>query len=209
VASFAGRGARPIPAGALVIRPANEVGWDDLQTLLGSTAPRNCQCQRYKLLPGECVVSMPVGVRAERFREQTRPGCAETTATTGLVAHLDDEPVGWCAIEPRSDYVGMVRGGRVAWKGRSEDRDDPGVWAVSCFFTRPGFRRRGISRALAVAAVDHARDHGARAVEGYPLSRPGGVADELHVGFEGTFEAAGFREVSRPSVRRVVMRIDL
>ena len=34
------------------------------------------------------------------------------------------------------------------------------------------------------------------------------VLDELHVGTEGTFAAAGFTEVSRPSPRRVVMRID-
>ena len=206
---MADRAAAAIPASALVVRPADEVDPDDLQTLLGSTAPRNCQCQRYKMLPGECFVSVAASVRAERFREQTWPGGTDRGATTGLVAHLDDQPVGWCAIEPRCDYVGMVRGGRVAWKGRSEDRDDPGVWAVTCFFTKPGFRKRGISSALVAAAVDHARHHGARAVEGYPLSRPGGVADELHVGFQGAFAAAGFREVSRPSVRRVVMRIEL
>ncbi len=139
---------------------------------------------------------------------QTDPGYANAEATTGLVAYLDEEPVGWCAVEPRPAYISMVRGGRVAWKGRSEDRTDVDVWAVTCFITRAGFRRRGISRALARAAVDYARGHGARAVEGYPLTTTNAVADELHVGFESTF-AAGFTEVSRPSPRRVVMRIDV
>ncbi len=166
------------------------MNWDDVQKVLGSTAPAHCQCQRYKLLPKECVVSVAADERADRFRDQTDPGCAEARTTTGLVAYLDDEPVGWCAVEPRTAYVGLVRAGRVAWTGRSEDRDDADVWAVTCFFTRPGFRKRGISRKLAAAAVEHARAHGARAVEGYPLSRP------------------GFQEVSRPSGRRVVMRID-
>ena len=33
----------------LTTRPANEVGWEELQELFGSsTAPRLCQCQRYK-----------------------------------------------------------------------------------------------------------------------------------------------------------------
>ena len=192
----------------LTIRPANEVSWEDLQEVLGSTAPARCQCQRYKMLPKECVVSLPVDVRADRFREQTEPGCADATTTTGLVAYLDDEPVGWCAVEPRTAYAGLVRAGRVAWTGRAEDRHDESVWAVTCFFTRPGFRKRGISRELAGAAVEHARAHGARAIEGYPLSRPGAVADELHVGFASTFASVGFTEVSRPSVRRVVMRID-
>jgi GNAT superfamily N-acetyltransferase len=36
------------------------------------------------------------------------------------------------------------------------------------------FRRRGISRALARAAVDFARERGARALEGYPMiTEPG------------------------------------
>ena len=80
---------------------------------------------------------------------------------------------------------------------------------MTCFVTRAGVRRRGISRALARAAVEFARDHGARAVEGYPMTTRNAVSDELHVGTEGTFAAAGFTEVSRPSPRRVVMRIDL
>jgi len=192
----------------LTIRPANEVSWDDLQKVLSSTAPRLCQCQRYKMLPQECVVSLPVDERADRLFEQTQPDCADARETTSLVAYLDDEPVGWCAVEPRTAYAGMVRGGRVAWKGREEDRDDESVWAVTCFFTRPGFRKRGISRELTSAAVARARANGARAIEGYPLSRSGAVADELHVGLARTFEAVGFREVSRPSSRRVVMRID-
>lgn len=84
-----------------------------------------------------------------------------------LIAYLDREPVGWCAVEPRR-YDGMVRGGRVAWSGRCEDRGDDAVWAITCFVTRAGLRGRGISRALAFAAVSYAREHGARAVEGYP-----------------------------------------
>ena len=34
------------------------------------------------------------------------------------------------------------------------------------------------------------------------------IEEELHVGTRGTFGAAGFREVSRPTLRRVVMHID-
>ena len=34
------------------------------------------------------------------------------------------------------------------------------------------------------------------------------ITEELHVGTEGVFAAAGFTVVSRPTVRRVVMRID-
>ena len=82
------------------------------------------------------------------------------------------------------------------------------VWAVTCVFVRTGFRRRGISYALARAAVDFARERGARAIEGYPMITKDALLEELHVGTEGVFVAAGFTEVSRPTKRRVVMRID-
>jgi GNAT superfamily N-acetyltransferase len=85
------------------------------------------------------------------------------------------------------------------------------VWAVTCVLTRTGFRRRGISQALVRAAVDFARSRGARALEGYPMiSKPGTelLLGEYHVGSQGTFAAAGFAEVSHPTLRRVVMRID-
>ena len=82
---------------------------------------------------------------------------------------------------------------------------------MTCFVTRTGFRRRGISRALARAAVDFARQRGARALEGYPmLTQPGQeiMPVELHVGSHSAFAAAGFTELGRPTLRRAVMRID-
>lgn len=95
------------------------------------------------------------------------------------------------------------------WDGRSQDRDDEGVWAVTCLFARAGFRRRGVSRALAVAAVGFARERGARALEGYPMVTTNAISEELHVGTVATFAAAGLVEVSRPTQRRAVMRIEL
>lgn len=60
-------------------------------------------------------------------------------------------------------------------------------------------------------AVDFARRQGARAVAGYPLTTTGRVVTwgEMHVGSRNAFVKAGFREVSRPTKRRAVMRIDL
>ena len=119
--------------------------------------------------------------------------------------------MGWCAVAPRSDHPRLLRNVRVPWDGRAEDKTDDSVWAVTCFVTRAGFRRRGISRALARAAVDFARKGGARALEGYPMiTQPGQEIQwgELHVGSRSIFEAAGFEEVSHPTLRRVVMRVD-
>jgi hypothetical protein len=56
--------------------------------------------------------------------------------------------------------------------------------------------------------VDFARERGARALEGYPINTKNVISEELHVGTEGVFAAAGLVEVARPTLRRVVMRID-
>ena len=128
-----------------------------------------------------------------------------------LVAYLEREPVGWCAVEPRTTYPRLLLKTRVPWAHRTEDKADDSIWAVTCFVTRTGFRRRGISRELACAAVDFARERGARALEGYPMiTEPGPdvMSVELHVGSRSVFAAAGLSEVSHPTLRRVVMRID-
>ena len=120
-------------------------------------------------------------------------------------------PVGWVAVEPRTEYPRLL-GLPTVWKGRpDEDKQDDSVWAVTCFVVRKGYRRRGITYALAEAAVGYARANGARALEGYAmLTQPGREITwgELHVGARQVFAEAGLAEVSRPSVRRAVMRID-
>jgi GNAT superfamily N-acetyltransferase len=196
----------------LAIVPANEASCEDLQTVFGARgAAAICQCQRYKLRPKEAFKKFPVEERAHRLRTQTECGNPKSKTTSGLVAYLEGEPVGWCAVEPRTAYEGLLRNNRVPWEGRAEDKTDDSVWAVTCVYARAGFRRQGISYALARAAVDFARRRGARALEAYPMiTQPGqDIAwDELHVGSRSIFEAAGFAEVSHPTKRRVVMRID-
>lgn len=189
--------------------PANVASWDDLQTVFGTRGPApRCQCQRFKLRPRESFGAFPAEERADRLRRQTDSGHPESDTTSGLVAYLGGEPVGWCAVEPRTAYTGLVRNNRVPWEGRAEDKTDDSVWAVTCFFTRTGFRKRGVSRALARAAVDFARERGARAIEGYPINTKDVILEELLVGTVRVFADAGFAEVSHPTLRRVVMRID-
>jgi GNAT superfamily N-acetyltransferase len=195
---------------AVSVVPANEASWEDLQTVFGTRGQgARCQCQRYKLRAREYFGSSPIEERAFRLREQTDCGHPESDTTSGLVAYLEGAPVGWCAVEPRTAYESLVRNYRVPWEGRAEDKTDDSVWAVTCLFTRAGFRKRGVSRALARAAVDFARERGARAIEGYPMTTKNVIAEELHVGTEGVFADAGFSEVSRPMLRRVVMRVDI
>jgi GNAT superfamily N-acetyltransferase len=197
------------PEDAISVVPANVASWEDLQAVFGSRgAASGCQCQRYKLAPRESFRSFPAEERARRLRQQTDSGHPESDTTSGLVAYLDGEPAGWCAVEPRSAYDGLARVFRIPWEGRDEDKADTSVWAVTCFFTRKGFRKRGVSRALAKAAADFARERGARAIEGYPIVTKDVIIEELHVGARSVFADAGLTQVSHPTLRRVVMRID-
>ena len=195
---------------ALTIVPANEASWDDLVAIFGERGdPANCQCQWFKATRQEFRDGSKESF-APLLREQTQCGHPSSSTTSGIVAYRDGEPVGWCAVEPRTEYVRM-RTQRVPWLGRDEDKDDSSVWVVSCFVVRKGFRRQGISRALAAATVDFARDRGARAIEGYPMEPEPGkevIWGQLYIGSRSIFADAGFREVSRPTPRRMVMRID-
>ena len=196
----------------LTIVHVNESSLEDIQAVFGTRGdPHWCQCQRFKMGPGESWASVGTEELGHRLRAQTECGHPRATTTCGLVAYLDREPVAWCAVEPRSNHPRLALKMRVPWEGRDEDKSDDSVWAVTCFVTRSGFRRRGISRALARAAAEFARERGARAVEGYPmLTTPGRKITwgELHVGSRSAFEAAGYAEVGHPTPRRFVMRID-
>ena len=146
--------------------PANEASWDDLDAVLGGARCHGgrCYCQRFKLhgtlWPGDDLE------HAQMLREQTDCGHPRSGTTSGLVAYVDGEPAGWCNVEPRTAYPYFRS---VPWRKRDEDRTDSSIWAVPCFITRSGFRRRGVSYALARAAVDFARQRGARALEGYSM----------------------------------------
>lgn len=200
----------PIRAEQLTIVPANEASWDDLTAIFGTADyPARCHCQRFKVL-GWIWRDSSQDERTAMLRTQTACGDPIAATTSGLVAHVDDEPAGWAAVEPRTAYP-KLRSTRMAWSGRDEDKDDDGIWAVTCFVVRKGYRGRGLTYPLARAAVDFARERGARALEGYAMiTEPGKEITwgELHVGALSVYEEAGLRAVSRPSKRRVVMRID-
>ncbi|TDN93237.1 GNAT family N-acetyltransferase [Microbacterium sp. BK668] len=195
------------PTHPLRIVPANEASWDDLQLILTGTA-RRCQCQRPRLGDRDWWY-MPESERGAILREETHCGDPRATETIGVVAYLGDEPVGWAAVDRRTVY-GRLRGSPVPWQGRSEDKDDDTIWSIPCLVVRKGYRHQHLTYDLVAAAAAFARSRGAAAVEGYPLVTGGAEVtwDEMSVGALGPFAAAGFREVSHPTKRRLVMRLD-
>jgi GNAT superfamily N-acetyltransferase len=199
----------PIAAEQVTVVPANEASWDDLVAIFGTTDAGHCMCQRFKVV-GWIWRDSTLPERTAMLQAQTACGNPSASSTSGVVAYVDGEPAGWAAVEPRTAYP-KLRTSRVPWTGRHEDKDDHDVWAVTCLVVRKAFRGRGLTYPLAQATVGFARSRGARALEAYAmLTEPGKEITwgELHVGATQVFAEAGFTEVSHPTARRVVMRID-
>lgn len=204
------RGLEPVTPEQVRIVPANEARWEDLAAIFGTTGyPGRCQCQHFKL-PGPLWSNSTQEQRTTMLQAQAACGEPDAPGTSGLVAYVDGDPAGWVAVEPRIAYP-KLRTTRIPWRDRDEDKDDEGVWAVTCFLVRKGFQGRGLMYLLAKATVGFARERGARALEGYPMIiQPGNEITwgELYVGARQVFAEAGFTEVSHPTLRRVVMRVE-
>lgn len=179
----------PIPRERLEVVPATAERWPDVVALLGGSGERGCWCQSWR---GSSVGSTASGQAADGSNQaaleaQVRDGAF----APGVLAYLDGLPVGWCGLGPRRAMPRLMRSRTIPLV------DDIPVWSIGCFVVRPGYRRRGVARALLAGAVAYARSMGAPAVEAYPID-PGGARVSTSFGFVGftsTFEAAGFDRV--------------
>ncbi|MFE6970026.1 GNAT family N-acetyltransferase [Isoptericola sp. NPDC057653] len=182
----------------LRIAPASADRFDDVVTMLNPRGrPQACWCLHWRQPRG-----MPVDGRREHLRD-----LSGRTPAPGLLAYLPDPEhgeegetvVGWVGLAPVSAASSLQRS-RVL--PRVDPDDWPTTWAVMCFVVRPGYRRRGVARALLAASVDYAREHGAHAVQGYPVEPEPGRRVPVSAAFVGTvdlFESVGFDRVDETS----------
>ncbi|TFC56898.1 GNAT family N-acetyltransferase [Cryobacterium sp. TMT2-15-1] len=181
------------------------VPWEDVSQVFGTRGdPARCWCQYFKLANRDFETST-ANACAGMLREQVQA----SSPGPGVIAYLDGEPVGWCAVEPKMAYSRLQRA-KVVTEGSRQEPDDASVWAVTCFVVRVGYRRRGVAAALLRGAVAQARGGGARVVEGYQVDvalRPKAPSAELYHGTMSLFAAAGFVEVARVRTDRVVMEL--
>ena len=200
---------KPAAADPITVLPAAPDRWPDIEELFARTP---CWCQYWRLSAGE-YGRIPKGqshddVVAER-RDDLR-SLLDRPAPPGVIAYLDDLIVGWCGFGPRRTMERLVRSRTIPAV------DDLPVWSIVCFLVRPGYRRRGVGRALLDGAIDCARSHGAPALEAYPID-PAGRRVNVSFAYVGTmhmFEQAGFRRVIETAARsaglsRWLMRLEL
>jgi GNAT superfamily N-acetyltransferase len=132
---------------------------------------------------------------------QMHKSIIDSGTSTGLLAYLHGEVVGWVAVEPRSAYP------RLEHSRALKPVDDQPVWSVTCFFVARNYRRNGIAVELLKAAVEHVRKQGGRIVEGYPVDANKDMpAPFVYTGTASAFQQAGFQEVARHTPTRPIFR---
>ena len=182
----------PAPSG-LVFHPVTPARLPDLSCFMQAHGKfRYCACMRWRM-------------RSTQFSGSTREDRVDTLealvredSPVGVLAYVDQQPVGWCSISPRDTYAALER-------YRALPRiDDAPVWSVVCFFVSARVRRSGATRGLLKAAVDYAAAQGAQIVEGYPVEPRARLY--TYMGSPATFRAVGFQDVTPPGQSRAVMR---
>ncbi|MBW9213242.1 GNAT family N-acetyltransferase [Mumia sp. zg.B53] len=186
------------------VRPATS--FEDVATMVGPKRPdaNVCWCLSYRLTTSKENQSLAGPARGERVRDLVKED-----PPPGVLAYDGDEVVGWAGVHPRADTS-------FAGNRRIPHVDDLDVWSLWCVRVRPGHRGQGIVRPLIEGAVDFARNHGAPAVEAYPVDN-GGAKVDLTMAYVGTlamFEGAGFEKVADTDsvlngFPRVLVRRDL
>ncbi|HXF83808.1 MAG TPA: GNAT family N-acetyltransferase [Anaerolineales bacterium] len=180
----------------LSFKPIKRNLWTDLEELFGPRgACGGCWCMYWKL-------------RGKAFEEakgfetrQMHKSIVDSGVSTGLLAYLHGDVVGWVAVEPRSAYE------RLAHSRILKPVDDQPVWSVTCLFVAKKYRRQGIMVELLKAAVEYVKNQGGKIVEGYPVDAQSDLpASFVYTGTVSAFLRAGFKEVARRAPTRPIFR---
>jgi GNAT superfamily N-acetyltransferase len=187
------------------VHPATAERLGDLAELFEtSSTTRGCWCMWFISPAQEVRAGWSDGGNRRAFESLA----AHADPPLGLIACDGDVPVGWLATGPRSRYARAIGPRARILRDRDPDEDDD-VWLLPCFFVRVGYRRQGVTALLVAAAVEAARGHGAKAVEGIPVTDGYPKSQDDFVGKQRRFAECGFECVAQPSPRRVVMRRNL
>jgi GNAT superfamily N-acetyltransferase len=180
----------------LRILPLTPDLWPDLEDLFGEKGACNgCWCMYCRI--GSAYRKQAGDKNKAAFRAVVKRG-----PPPGLLAFDGDLAVGWCQVTPRDDLPALDR----SW--RLKRVDDLPVWALSCFYVRIGYRRKGVTKALISEALKVAKRAKAPALEGYPFDAAVSPSASS-TGYATTFARAGFRIVARRDAPRPIMRHDL
>ncbi len=184
----------PIP---LIFRPLTPSRWDDFERLFGQRgACGGCWCMFWRLKHATFESQKGNGNR------KSMKSLVTSGTVPGILAYHKKEPVGWCSVGPRTDFV------RLETSRIFKPVDDREVWSITCLFIEKSYRRRGVSGQLLKAAAEFAAKKGAAIIEGYPFEPKQDKMPDPFVwtGLASAYLEQGFVEVARRSPTRPIMR---
>jgi GNAT superfamily N-acetyltransferase len=187
-------------AGGFRARPLTPDTWPDLEELFGlpgGSVVRGCWCMYYRKS------AQPAGPAGPE-NKQALSDLVRSGVVPGLIGYVDGRPAAWLSLGPREGYLKMRRS--VILK----PVDDKPVWSVICTFIAKPYRGRGVQHQMIAAAIAYATASGATTLEAYPVDKADRSSDDsMFAGARSLYEQAGFREVTRRSPTRIVMRLAL
>jgi GNAT superfamily N-acetyltransferase len=185
--------------------PGTAARWPDVVAAFGRRGddPAWCWCRRFLDRPDDA------GAVADN-RRALQHEITTAAVAPGLIAYVDGAAAGWTRVMPRNELPGVLANRAL----RRCLPDDAGAWWVTCFAVQQRYRGIGVARALLAAAVVHAQERGATAIEGHPVDTDALAAERVSGSalFTGTmrlFLAAGFTEIARTYRSRPIMRREL
>ena len=183
----------------LSFHPLTQKLWRDFEMLFGENgACGGCWCMNWKLRGKAYDENKGEGNR------QLQKSIVDSKIVPGLLAYSEGYPIGWVAIEPRSQYPKLAHSRVLA------PIDNKEVWSLTCLFVEKKHRRKGMAVALIQAAAEYAASRGARIVEGYPIDSQGEASPVfIFTGTASAFKQAGFKEVSRAAPTRPIFRLTI
>lgn len=201
-----GRDERERGLGEFSTRALTPQTWADLERLFGlpgGSIVRGCWCMFYRRSGKPPGYGGPPG-SVQAANKQAMCELVESGTMPGLVGYSDGDPAGWISFGPREEYHKLRRSPVM------KPVDDTPVWSVVCCYVARPYRGLGMQHLLLAAAIEYARENGARMLEAYPIDKAERSHDDfMFFGSRSLYERAGFGEVVRRSPTRVVMRREL
>lgn len=181
-------------AGTLTCLPLTKKRFGDMEAVFGDRGvARRCFCMHWRRPDG--------GYRDERDNRDRFADLALAGPPPGLIGYIDDEPLGWVQVGPRSDFPTLARSRLL----KPIDELDP--WTINCFVVKAGERSHGIGRGLLAAAIEYAKHRGADVIEAYPVDGHRESLVDYFTGTLGMFSEHGFAEVLRRNDTRPIVRL--
>jgi GNAT superfamily N-acetyltransferase len=180
--------------GSMTCRPLTPERFGDMEDVFGDKGvARRCFCMHWRRPDG--------GYGDDRDNRDRFAEIADAGPPPGLIGYIDEVPMGWVQVGPRSDFPTLARSRLL----KPVDEVEP--WAINCFVVRTGQRRQGVGKGLLAAAIEFARSNDAKVVEAYPVDGVRESVVDYFTGTLGMFSDHGFVEVIRRNDTRPVVRL--